>query len=254
MRRRMRHIFSSRKRLWRQVSGTLERMRLSRHGACSTNQGRQAIRSCMRRIRQGDLQVGDALSLISGAALLAYMLFSGEGLGIPVTLLAVSSVSGMMVRRDDPLFPSEGVLMQAGLLLKSDGELGIPNYAGVKVGRGPATHLLKGERYGRTVISGIQTTAEGDVLVSTGISSGPPSYCCQVIEGRLSTSNSPMEVNSALMSMRTGPGRLVIVNDGRWLVIQRLLPFSDGSESAWLMLRQLRDISLAEILAGDDRS
>jgi hypothetical protein len=44
-------------------------------------------------------------------------------------------------------------------------------------------------------------------------------------------------------SKRVGPGTVANVNDGEWLVIDRLLNADCNDDSGWLLLRQLRDIS-----------
>ncbi|OPL17780.1 MAG: hypothetical protein AVO35_08970 [Candidatus Aegiribacteria sp. MLS_C] len=153
------------------------------------------------------------------------------------------------MERPDPLFPSEEALRDAGLDMTPEGELGLPSLSGFGASGRTAFQLLKGERYGRTVRSGIQRTGDGRTLVRTGVTSSTPSFCCSLEDGHLVSYNSPVEVNSLLLSGRTGPGRVSIVNDGRWLVIDRLLPRSEKQDETWLLLRQLRDISIAEMLS-----
>lgn len=153
------------------------------------------------------------------------------------------------MERPDPLFPSESALRDAGLTMALEGDLGLPSLSGFGPSGRTAFQLLEGKRYGRTVRSGIQRTGDGCTLVRTGVTSSTPSFCCSLEDGRLVSDKSPVEVNSMLLSGRTGPGRVRIVNDGQWLVIDRLLPRSEKQDETWLLLRQLRDISMAEMLS-----
>jgi hypothetical protein len=108
--------------------------------------------------------------------------------------------------------------------------------------------MLQGTRYGRKVLSGILSTSTGKILVRTGVSSRPPAFSCQIRDGHLLSYNSPTEVNSIILSGRIGPGSVTIINDGRWLVMDRIISGDPEVDPSWLLLRQLRDISALEML------
>lgn len=164
-------------------------------------------------------------------------------------LVAASSLQGFKGRLDDPRFPSGRTLSEAGLRLQGIERLSLPRVLPVDLSSNSASQVLRGDRRGREVSSGVHATLDGRMLVRTGISSSPPAFSCEIVDGHLLTTNSPMELDRSFLTSRTGPGRLAIANDGRWLVMERILPSRHGRGRAMLLLRQLRDISLAEKLA-----
>jgi len=161
-----------------------------------------------------------------------------------------AAVNEMTIRRDDPLFPSESILSGAGLKLSEDGDLDLPETGLMRITREKACQLLIGVRCGRNVRSGLHTTPEGHTVVRTGISCSLPAFCCEVRGGELLTMDAPASLVQAVASRRTGSDRLTVTNDGQWLVISRIIRQGRSSSRTWLLLRQLRDISLAEFVIG----
>jgi hypothetical protein len=171
---------------------------------------------------------------------------SGNG---SFALLMTSTLQGYRARLDDPRFPSGRTLSAAGLSLLDGKPLDLPR-ADRSVGSdGEARQVLGGNRHGREVRSGIHCLRDGRTLIRTGITSRPPCFSCRVVEGHLLSTNAPMAMDRKLLTSRTGPGRLSVVNDGSWLVLERVLSQGYCDRRAMLLLRQLRDITLAEKMA-----
>lgn len=249
MRRRFRLAMFSRRRVWRNIRTTLSEMRLQGGGCVGTMHRHGCFQEDSRSGRSSRfLENGRVVvQIAAGAISIILPVLISRDWGRFGPLLLVSSVQGLKLGSEDPLAPTREALMEAGLSCAGDGDLELPVYS-AGVGASGATNVLTGSRYGRQVRSGILRSANGRILVRTGISSTPPAYSCQLRDGHLLSYNSPVEVSSILLSGRTGPGRVSIVNDGEWLVIERLLWNGGDADSAWLLLRQLRDISMAEML------
>jgi hypothetical protein len=165
-----------------------------------------------------------------------------------------STLQGYRGRLDDRRFPSGRTLAEAGLSLLGSEALGLPSAVPVASDDSRASQVLGGHRHGRKVRSGVHNLPGGRVLVRTGISSVPPCFSCEIVDGHLLSTSSPMALDGAFLSGRTGPGRIGIANDGSWLVVDRILPPGYRGRRAMLLLRQLRDIALAEKLVPDPSS
>ncbi|MBN2586600.1 MAG: hypothetical protein JXA64_09845 [Candidatus Fermentibacteraceae bacterium] len=252
MRKRIRFMKFSRRRVWRRVNRALEEMRLIERGRnCFKKDHRERVRDGSRRrgLRLAGTGAAGILSVAAGVLAVLHILLVKKGCHDPSHLLIAVSIQGLLPERNDPLFPSSSALSEAGLSLSDRGDLDLPAFSTVMASSREASQLLTGTRYGRRVRSGIQKSGKGKLLVRTGVSSEPPCFCCRLEAGRMLSCDSPFRVSSILLSGRTGPGDVTIVNDGRWLVIDRLLTDSTHLDTGWLLLRQLRDISLAEMLS-----
>ncbi len=166
-----------------------------------------------------------------------------------VAFLMTSTLRGYRGRLDDRRFPSGRTLAEAGLKLHGEQRLGLPAASAVGPGDVISSQVLRGRRNDRDVSSGVQILHDGRVLLRTGVISQPPCFACEIVDGHLRTTSSPMGLDSEYLSGRTGPGRVAISNDGLWLVIDRILPGRYRGKRAMLLLRQLRDIALAEKLS-----
>lgn len=234
----------------REISKTLEELKLTDTGG-SPEQG--ASRELPALLGSGLSRPRELLRNILAAAAAALMVWDPFSLGQsgsgPFAVLLTSSVQGYRARLDDPRFPSGRTLAEAGLSLKGSSVLALPAASALARSAGTASQVLQGRRGNREVRSGAQILPDGRVLLRTGISAEPPCFSCEVVDGHLLSTSSPMALDAEYLTGRTGPGRTVIVNDGRWLVVDRLLPASYHGRRAMLLLRQLRDVALAERLA-----
>lgn len=181
------------------------------------------------------------------AALLAWDPFSiGRSGNGSFALLMTSTLQGYRARLDDPRFPSGRTLSKAGLSLHDGRKLDLPRVDTSVRSCGGARQILEGRRHGREVRSGIHCLPDGRTLIRTGIASGPPCFSCEVVDGHLLSTNAPVAMDREFLTTHTGPGRLSVVNDGSWLVLERTLSTGYCDRRAMLLLRQLRDITLAE--------
>ncbi|MBD3277686.1 MAG: hypothetical protein GF388_05250 [Candidatus Aegiribacteria sp.] len=249
MRRRIRYRTNSRKKIWRNLPGPggTQASIEPKTGACTVLREQPDRSRGLKAKHEAYLPV----LLILIAVLVAGIAgLTGCGNTFFFLIPATISVKGVKVMKDDPLFPSEGVIRNAGLELNGSGELDLPEQFSVEYSGGKARQLLHGKRYGREVRSGIRTLCDGRLMVRTGVSSRPPSFRCEVRNGNLFSHNTPSGISQALASRRAGPGNVLVTNGENWLLVERILPASGDRGNTWLLLRQLRDIYLAENLAG----
>ncbi|MGM0627769.1 MAG: hypothetical protein ACQETZ_06400, partial [Candidatus Fermentibacterota bacterium] len=234
----------------REISKTLEELKLA-DSEDSPQQG--AARELPAFLRGDHSRLREILGNIPAAVAAALMVWDPFSLGQsgsgPFAVLLTSSLQGYRGRLDDPRFPSGRTLAEAGLSLKGSSVLALPAASALGPSAGTASQVLQGRRGNREVRSGAHVLPDGRVLLRTGISATPPCFSCEVVDGHLLSTSTPMSLDAEYLKGRTGPGRTIIVNDGRWLVIDRLLPASYHGRRAMLLLRQLRDVALAERLA-----
>ncbi len=257
-RRRFLNRRKSRKRIWKQLSDVLSEMRLLEGN--DPVQWNEVISPSEKDHPQYSSSLQLTRLLLGFSLLAGLLVLRKTGLGEHGTVLAAgshglltaSSLSNVIGQVCDPVFPTEKSLLEAGLRMTQEGTLELPAFSGLADGDSPASQVLKGTRYGRKVMSGVITSSVGKILVRTGISSKPPAFSCQIRDGHLLSYNSPVEVNSMMLSGRIGPGSVTIINDGRWLVMDRAINRYPEEDSCWLLLRQLRDISALEMLLASE--
>lgn len=238
------------RRTIREISKTLEELKLTDRGDSRQQGAPRELPALLRGDHGRPRAILRNILAAAAAALMVWDPFSlGQSGSGPFAVFLAPSLQGYRGRLDDPRFPSGRTLAKAGLSLKESNVLALPAASALGRSAGTACQVLQGRRGNREVRSGAHMLPDGRVLLRTGISAAPPCFSCEVVDGHLLSTSAPMSLDAEYLTGRTGPGRTVMVNDGRWLVIDRLLPASYRGRRAMLLLRQLRDVALAERLA-----
>ncbi|MBD3371050.1 hypothetical protein GF402_11915 [Candidatus Fermentibacteria bacterium] len=116
--------------------------------------------------------------------------------------------------------------------------------------------LLEGVRYGRRVQSSRHVLTDprpygAKIALRTAVESTGPSFNAEIRDGHLLVLECPISLDTNLLTKGSGLGTVLIRADGSWLIMERFLRPSQLARTRNPMLRQLRDINMAERLAAN---
>lgn len=156
-------------------------------------------------------------------------------------------------RRTAP-FPSRRLLGNAGLRTVDKHSFSSSLHRVADSSSRSTSCRLEGVRYGRRVQSSRHELSDprpygAKIALRTAVESHGPSFNAEIRDGHLLVLECPVSLDTTLLTKGAGLGTILIHADGSWLVMERFLRPSQLARTRNLMLRQLRDIGMAEQLA-----